>query len=62
MKEYMRRLKSGGTVLDVGCAGGRDSKKLVGRGFKVIGIDLVDSFLKIARKKYLKLNLLKWIC
>ncbi len=37
-------------VLDVGCAGGRDAKKFRKKDFNVIGIDLVDLFLKEARK------------
>lgn len=39
----------GGRVLDVGCAAGRDSFYLASKGLKVIGIDLSEKLLKIAR-------------
>lgn len=53
----------GGKILDVGCAGGRDSKKLTEAGFEVTGIDLVEVFLEIARisvpaANFIKMNLL----
>lgn len=50
LKEFAELLESGDSVLDVGCAGGRDSKYLSDRGFKVTGIDLVDEFLESAVK------------
>lgn len=61
--DFIKLLPKGGRVLDVGCAGGRDSKRFAEAGFKVIGIDLVDSFLKGAKKKvpqakFLKMDLL----
>ncbi len=50
LADFMRLLPRGGHVLDGGCAGGRDSKRLVRAGLRVTGIDLVKSFLTIARK------------
>ena len=44
-------LTRGSLVLDVGCAGGRDSKVLLKRGFQVVGIDIVPSFIRYAKKK-----------
>lgn len=41
----------GRRVLDVGCAAGRDSFYLASKGYKVIGIDLSEELLKIARKR-----------
>jgi len=63
MKEYFKEIKKNGLVLDVGCAGGRDAKKFIKNGFKVIGIDLVDEFLKTAKQqvpqaKFIKMGLL----
>ena len=48
--------------MDVGCAGGRDSKKFIREGFEVIGIDLVDNFLgwakrNVPRAKFVKMDL-----
>jgi len=61
---FVKLLSKGNRVLDVGCAGGRDSKKFIRKGFKVIGVDLVDSFLKEARKtvpeaKFIKMDVCK---
>jgi len=61
---FIKLLAKGGRILDVGCAGGRDSKKFIKKGFRVIGIDLVDVFLKEARKnvpraKFIKMDLCK---
>lgn len=39
-------------VLDAGCAGGRDCILLKDRGLKPVGVDLSESLLEIARKKY----------
>ena len=64
LPEFMKRLPKGGRVLDVGCIGGRDSKKFADAGFEVIGIDVVDVFLEEARKyvpqaKFLEMDMLK---
>jgi len=61
--DFMDMLPSGGAVLDVGCAGGRDAREFVQEGFGVVGIDLVDDFLNKAEKdvpraKFLKMDLL----
>lgn len=60
--DFIKLLPQNGRVLDVGCCGGRDSKKFIEKGFKVIGIDLTNSFLKEARKrvpeaKFIKMDL-----
>lgn len=60
---FMNLIVKKGRVLDVGCANGRDSNRFIKKGFEVIGIDLVDLFLKSARKnvpkaKFIKMNLL----
>lgn len=50
LAEFAALLPPGSRVLDVGCAGGRDSKRLDERGFSVVGVDLVEEFLAHARK------------
>lgn len=62
--DFVKLLPKCGRVLDVGCTAGRDSLKFVQEGFEVVGIDLVDVFLKEARKsvpqaKFLKMDLLE---
>jgi ubiquinone/menaquinone biosynthesis C-methylase UbiE len=38
-------------ILDIGCAGGRDSKIFCEKGFNVIGIDIEGIFIKEAKKR-----------
>jgi SAM-dependent methyltransferase/GNAT superfamily N-acetyltransferase len=44
-------------ILDMGCGVGRHSIELAKRGYKVIGIDYIDSFLASAREQAEKLSL-----
>jgi ubiquinone/menaquinone biosynthesis C-methylase UbiE len=39
----------GGTILDLGCAYGRDAKTFVELGYKVIGVDFSEAFIAKAR-------------
>lgn len=48
---FIKELPQGGSVLDVGCGSGVKSKYLVERGCKVIGIDISDGLLDIARRE-----------
>ncbi len=56
---FMKGVPKGGRILDVGCAGGRDSKIFANNGFKVTGIDLVEAFLREARKKVRRAKFIK---
>lgn len=38
-------------VLDLGCGHGRHAHELARRGYRVLGVDLVDGFLAIARRE-----------
>lgn len=63
LPDFVKLLPKVSRVLDVGCAGGRDSKKFIKAGFEVVGIDLVDVFLKEAKKsvpqaEFIKMDLL----
>ncbi|MFZ2167928.1 MAG: class I SAM-dependent methyltransferase [Minisyncoccia bacterium] len=46
---FMQNLPAGARVLDVGCGSGVKSKYLTDHGFKVVGIDISDGLLDIAR-------------
>jgi len=59
LKEFIKLLPPKALVLDVGCAGGRDSKEFTKRNYKVIGIDLIDDFLKQAKKDVPKAEFVK---
>lgn len=48
---FIQELPSGGRVLDVGCGSGVKSKYLSEHGLKVIGIDISDKLLDIARRE-----------
>ncbi|MFH1235943.1 MAG: methyltransferase domain-containing protein [Parcubacteria group bacterium] len=49
--KFIKKLKKGSRVLDVGCAGGRDTEAFIEAGFKAIGIDLSEVLLKEAMKR-----------
>jgi ubiquinone/menaquinone biosynthesis C-methylase UbiE len=49
--EFLGSLPRKGTVLDVGCAAGRDTVFFVRRGFHVVGIDLSHELLRLARRR-----------
>ncbi|PIQ73303.1 hypothetical protein COV58_03245 [Candidatus Roizmanbacteria bacterium CG11_big_fil_rev_8_21_14_0_20_36_8] len=48
--EFSKFLSKGAKVLDAGCAAGRDSKYLAEEGLNVVGIDLIQEFVDLARK------------
>ncbi len=48
--EFINYLPKGGSVLEIGCAGGRDARKLADAGFLVTGVDTVDIFIDEAKK------------
>ena len=50
--EFINLLPKSAKVIDIGCAAGRDSKKIFDAGFKVIGIDVSKKLLNIAKKNY----------
>lgn len=52
LNRFADAVGKGGKVLDAGCAAGRDSALLKVRGLEPVGVDLSDSLLAIARKKY----------
>ncbi len=43
-------------VLDLGCGVGRTTKYLFEKGFKVIGIDIIEEMIKTAKSLYPKIN------
>lgn len=49
--KFIKLLPIGSTVLDLGCAGGRDTKILSLAGMNTIGIDLSQKLLNIARRE-----------
>ena len=64
LPEFIKLLPPKSLVLDVGCAGGRDSRKFIEANKNVIGIDVVDEFLKEAKKrvpqaKFIKMDVME---
>lgn len=49
--DFLSLVPPGGSILDLGCAAGRDSRYFSSKGFKVIGVDLSEKLLAIAKKK-----------
>lgn len=50
-EEFIKLLKPGAKVLDVGCAGGRDTEAFIKARFAVDGIDLSEVFLRQAKNR-----------
>jgi 2-polyprenyl-3-methyl-5-hydroxy-6-metoxy-1,4-benzoquinol methylase len=48
---YAAMLPPGGTILDVGCAGGYKAWWLTQRGFRVTGVDISPEMVKLARER-----------
>jgi len=59
MEEFISLILEGGKVLDVGCAGGRDSRVFVDKSFDVTGIDLSETLLGEAKKNVPEATFLK---
>lgn len=51
IEEFADALPAGAFVLELGCAGGRDSEFFVKKKFKVMGVDLSEVFIREAKKR-----------
>lgn len=51
IKKYFK-----GNILDLGCGCGRTTKFLFDKGYKVIGVEIVDEMINVAKKKFPKIN------
>lgn len=49
IEQFTAYLKKSATILDVGCAAGRDSRVLRDKGFEVTGIDISKKLIELAR-------------
>ena len=49
--DFIKKLPAGAQVLDVGCGSGVKSKYLAAHGLNVVGIDISDKLLEIARRE-----------
>ena len=59
VEEFSSKVESG-KILDAGCGAGRDTAFLTTRGFRVVGVDLSEKMLELAREKqgeYRKMDL-----
>lgn len=50
--EFLKLMKKNSPILDVGCGYGRNAYYMASRGFKVIGIDLSDEMIKLAKGSF----------
>ena len=63
INDFIDLLPAGARILEVGCAGARDTKIFCEHGLEVTGIDLENKFLQFCRKrvsgaKFVKMNVL----
>lgn len=49
LSKFCDFLPASGKILDIGCGGGNDTKKLLDRGYSVLGLDFSEEMLKLAR-------------
>ena len=50
--EFLKMLPKNGKILDAGCGVGIDANYMKSRGFEVVGIDLSEEMLKLAKQKF----------
>lgn len=50
--DFLDLVNKNGKILDVGCGPGKDSHYIVSKGFDVVGIDLSEEMIKIAKKNF----------
>ena len=62
-QRFTAAVKPGGSVLDVGCNSGRDTRQLLDLGYRVTGLDVSEQALRLCREqcpeaRLIKMNLL----
>lgn len=57
--DFLNLIKSGGKILDLGCGPGVDSSYMASKGFDVVGVDLSERMLELAKAKNSKIQFLK---
>ena len=50
-RQFEAAVKPGGSILDVGCNSGRDTRQLLDRGYRVTGIDVSEQALRLYREQ-----------
>ena len=50
-QQFAAAVKPGGTVLDVGCNSGRDTRQLLDLGYQVTGVDVSEQALRLCREQ-----------
>jgi len=50
-RQFAAAVKPGGTILDVGCHSGRDTRQLLDRGYRVTAIDVSEQALRLCREQ-----------
>jgi SAM-dependent methyltransferase len=50
-RQFTAAVKPGGTVLDVGCNSGRDTRQLLDLGYRVTGLDVSEQALRLYREQ-----------
>jgi len=48
---FVKTIRPGSTVADLGCGNGRDSVYLAQKGFRVLAVDATPAMLKVARRR-----------
>lgn len=56
IESFIRCLRPGAKILDVGAGSGKDMKYLIERGFECVGIDKSKAFIEIARNEGIEIE------
>ncbi|HEX3143705.1 MAG TPA: class I SAM-dependent methyltransferase [Pyrinomonadaceae bacterium] len=58
-RRFTAAVKPGGSVLDVGCNSGRDTRQLLDLGYRVTGLDVSEQALRLCREQCPEARLIK---
>jgi 2-polyprenyl-3-methyl-5-hydroxy-6-metoxy-1,4-benzoquinol methylase len=50
-RQFAAAVKPGGSILDVGCNSGRDTRELLDLGYRVTGVDVSEQALRLCREQ-----------
>lgn len=54
--DFLNLVNKNGRILDVGCGPGKDSHYIASKGFEVVGVDLSEEMIKIAKKNFPRID------
>jgi len=56
INDFLNLVNKNGRILDVGCGPGKDSHYIASEGFEVVGVDLSEEMIRIAKKNFPRID------